>query len=208
MPQGLINNDKIGDPQGRAPRHPRPIQPMAEGDPTRRQRKNPLSLKRSIFSSIFLSHTKNPFSLLCFAFHPLFLQPRVVVVVVFLSNPFTQNLSRFPPKEQVPRKLLRENNKIKTGEKNPKDRDILKPSNRFPRPGCRRRAAPEKPLASPSLAQDQRFPAVGIPSSASLQLLFPDSGGSSPGREAAPAAFCQLTRLFALSIGPHLPPLN
>ena len=46
------------------------------------------------------------------------------------------------------------NNKIKTGEinknKNPKDRDILKPSNRFPRPGCRLRAAPEKPLASPS----------------------------------------------------------
>ena len=186
MPQGLINNDKIGDPQGRAPRHPRPIQPMAEGDPTRRQRKNPLSLKRSIFSSIFLSHTKNPFSLLCFAFHPLFLQPRVVFCC-FLSIPFTQNLSRFPPKEQVPRKLLRVNNKIKTGEKNPKDRDILKPSNRFPRPGCRRRAAPEKPLASPSLAQDRRFPAVGTPSSASLQLLFPDSGGPLPaGRQPLP----------------------
>ena len=70
MPQGLINNDKVGDPQGRAPRHPRPIQPMAEGDSRRRQRKNPLSLNRSIFSSIFFKPHQEPFfsSLLSFPF--------------------------------------------------------------------------------------------------------------------------------------------
>ena len=92
MPQGLINNDKIGDPQGRAPRHPRPIQPMAERDPTHRQRKNPLSLNRSIFSNIFLSHTKNPFSLHCLPFHPLFLQPRVGFVCVCVFFFFKQSI--------------------------------------------------------------------------------------------------------------------
>ena len=81
MPQGLINNDTVRDPQGRGPRHPQPIQPKAEGDPRRRRRKNPLSLNRSNFGSIFLSHTRKSFSLLCFPFHPLFLQPRVFLFV-------------------------------------------------------------------------------------------------------------------------------